>query len=774
MRNKIVNYNLYNGKVDMKDMELVLNPDGIKADYIPQKIQHYPIIKTKVDVLRGEESARIMEYSAVVTNPNAISQMEQDKAMQIRQSLEQWLQESPDNQSKAEQALDNIFRYYDYEYQDMKEVRDNALMRHYEQELNFNQIFNDGFVDACIVAEEVYQVDIVGGEPTLERVDNVNLYPFGSGYSDKIEDADVLIMEQYLPMGKIVDQYYEVLSKKDLKTLEKMQSGYGSSSTDSYGNYDFRPAFARPEDIDADGLFEEDGDELYYFGLKGGSGDNAAVDGYGNIRVLKVYWKSLRRMKKVKQYDPETGEEIYNLYSDKYVIDKDAGDEEEILYVNEAWEGTLIGNEIFVNMRPRTVQYNRMSNPSRCHFGIIGQIYNINHQRAVSLVDVMRPYSYLYDVIHDRLNKAIANDWGSLFELDLAQIPYSKGWDMNKWMHFAKVNKIAVKDSREESMYGASTGKLAGQFAGNSKGVINASDYNYIQQLMNLLQYIKLEMSETAGISPQREGQVKNYETVGGVERSTLQSSYITESLFMKHEDLKRRVLQAFIDTAKIAAKGKKLKFNAILSDNSRKLVEIDGDEFSEYDSGIVVTANNKYKRLEQNLDMLAQAGLQNKLLTFSALTKLYSNASIAEKIRIIQRSEEQMKLEQQQQAEQQQQMLQQQLQVQQQMEQQRVEHDDMINARNNETKIEIARINGIAEAQRFAMMNDPKVDPMEKEKLMEKMRQFDKQNQLDIEKFRHQQEMDREEAKNKEKELDIKARQVQASKASNTTKTRK
>ena len=232
--------------------------------------------------------------------------------------------------------------------------------------------------------------------------------------------------------------------------------------------------------------------------------------------------------------------------------------------------------------------------------------------------------------------------------------------------------------------------------------------------------------------------------------------------------------LQAFIDTAKIAAKGKKLKFNAILSDNSRKLVEIDGDEFSEYDSGIVVTANNKYKRLEQNLDMLAQAGLQNKLLTFSALTKLYSNASIAEKIRIIQRSEEQMKLEQQQQAEQQQQMLQQQLQVQQQMEQQRVEHDDMINARNNETKIEIARINGIAEAQRFAMMNDPKVDPMEKEKLMEKMRQFDKQNQLDIEKFRHQQEMDREEAKNKEKELDIKAKQVQMSKTNSTTKPKK
>ena len=38
----------------------------------------------------------------------------------------------------------------------------------------------------------------------------------------------------------------------------------------------------------------------------------------GNIRVLRVYWKSRRRIKKVKSYDPETGEEIFNLYPETY------------------------------------------------------------------------------------------------------------------------------------------------------------------------------------------------------------------------------------------------------------------------------------------------------------------------------------------------------------------------------------------------------------------------------------------------------------------------
>ena len=70
----------------------------------------------------------------------------------------------------------------------------------------------------------------------------------------------------------------------------------------------------------------------------------------GNIRVLKVYWKSRRKIKKVKQYDPDTGEIIYNFYPEDYVLKEDEGEEEKIMWVNEAWEGVKIGSDIYVNM----------------------------------------------------------------------------------------------------------------------------------------------------------------------------------------------------------------------------------------------------------------------------------------------------------------------------------------------------------------------------------------------------------------------------------------
>ena len=221
---------------------------------------------------------------------------------------------------------------------------------------------------------------------------------------------------------------------------------------------------------------------------------------------------------------------------------------------------------------------------------------------------MMKPYNYLYDVIHDRLNKLIAKNWGKIITLDLAKVP--EGWDIEKWLYFAKTNSIAVVNSFKEGNKGAATGKIAGILNNASSGVIDAELGNTIQQYTNLLEFIKMEMSEVAGITKQREGQVANRETVGGVERATLQSSHITEYLFLIHDDVKKRTLEAFLETAKIALKGRSKKFQYLLSDGSIQIMNIDGDEFAEADYGLVVDNSNGLQELQQKLDMLAQAAL--------------------------------------------------------------------------------------------------------------------------------------------------------------------
>ena len=281
---------------------------------------------------------------------------------------------------------------------------------------------------------------------------------------------------------------------------------------------------------------------------------------------------------------------------------------------------------------------------------------------------MMKPYNYLYDVIHDRLNKLIAKNWGKIITLDLAKTP--KDWDVEKWLYFAKTNSIAVIDSFKEGNIGAATGKLAGGLNNASSGVIDAELGNSIQHHINLLVFIKMEMSEVAGISKQREGQISNRETVGGVERATLQSSHITEWVFIIHDDIKRRVLECFLETAKIALKGRSKKFQYLMSAFSMQIVNIDGDEFADADFGFLVDDSPGIQDLKAKLDMLAQAALQNQTLNFSTIMKLYSSSSLAEKQRMVEKNEMELMQRQQQMQQQQMQMEQQKSQMEAQMKQ--------------------------------------------------------------------------------------------------------
>lgn len=759
-----INYDLLNGKLHMDDLQLLCNPEGIKAGFIPDEIQHYPIMNSKLNVLKGEESKRVFDYRVVITNPNAISEIENTKKKQLFESLQQLIQDTSRSEEEFNSELEKLNDYYTYEYQDFREVRANCLLNHYSKEQNFGLTFNQGFTDAMAVAEEIYQCDIVGGEPVLEKLTTDKVHIFKSGYSNRIEDADMIVLHDYWPLGKIYDRYYDVLTPADIKYLETAPKQFGDGVVDSMDNRDERYGFVNSYMI-SDEIAES---TMFFdpFGQYSSSAVNSLLpfDNNGNIRVLRVYWKSRRKIKKIKFYDPETGEEDFTFRAEQYVANTDMGEEEESFWINEAWEGTKIGESVYVNIRPRVVQYNTMSNPSRCHFGIVGSIYNINDDRPYSMVDMMKPYSYLYDIIHDRLNKMMARNWGKMTRLDLSKKP--KSWKIEKWLYYAKAMGLYIEDSFNEGNIGAATGKLAGALNSNSQGVIDADFGNNIQQYINLLEFIKMEMSDVAGISKQREGQISNRETVGGVERATLQSSHITEWLFTVHEDVKRRTLEVFLETAKAALKGRNKKFQYILPDYSRIIMEIDGDEFAEADYGIVVDNSNMIQDLQQKLEGLAQAALQNQTLSFGTIMKLFMSASLAEKQRFVEADERRIKEEQQKAQQEQLQQQQQLAQMEQQTRQQEMQFKEQLNQRDNETKIAVAEINSQAEMAILQLKNRmTEMDQLEqdginpdeysqeaKDKLMEQMRQFDAKLKHDKDKLAFEKQKHKEDNELKER----------------------
>lgn len=635
--NKVINYNLVDGILDLKDVELIINPSDTQSNFIADEIQHYPIINSKLNLIRGEEYKRHFNPRVIVTNPEGINEIENSKKGAWMESIQELLLSnvSEEDEELFNSQLEKINDYMTYDWQDIREVRANFILNHYIKEYNLPLLFNSGMMDGMTVGEEIYQVDIEGGEPTIKKINPKKIQILKSGYSNKVEDADMILTWDYVNPGKIIDTYYDVLTKDDMNYISNIPY---SNYVDNMDNLDHRRNMVwTTSRASEDGvLFSNElfGNDNYL--------SNNVIDVAGNIRVVKLYWKSLRKIKKVKSYNLETGEEEYNFYNEDHIINKHLGEEEETLWINEAWEGVKIGKDIYVNMRPRIVQYNRLNNPSICHFGIVGSFYNLNEGKPFSLVDMMKPYNYMYDVIHDRLNQAIAANWGKILKLDLAMIP--SGWEIDKWLHFVKMNRIAVTDSFKEGTKGQAAGKLSGMMNNQSNGIIDGEIGNYIQEHINLLEFIKEEMSEVVGVTKQREGQISNRETVGGVERSTLQSSHITEWLFSIHDDVKKRTLECFLETAKIAMKGSVKKFQNILSTGAMNVMEIDGDEFAECDYGLVVDNSNETETLFQKLDGLAQSMIQNQMITASSLIKIYTDKSIANITRTIEKQEQEMK----------------------------------------------------------------------------------------------------------------------------------
>ena len=733
-QNMKINYDLLNGILHMEDLRALVNPYGLDASFIPDSIQHYSIINSKLNVLRGEEANRLFDPRVVVTNPSAISLMEEEKNRQVNMALQQLIQDTSQSEEQFQEDLNRLDDYFKYKYQDKREIEGNYFLNHYIKELDIQDKFNMGFVDGYAVGEEAYQCDIVGGEPTFEKVNPREMRVLMSGYSNRIEDADMIIIEGYRNPGAVIDAYYDVLSAREIKQIEEGSGSMYSTPTDTMGNVD--PRIGNP--LRSDVGFElvggqwQAGERIMTSADLFQDDDISMLTPYdlnGNVRVLKVYWKSRRKIKKVKSYDPVTGEEEFDFYPENYHCDPMKGEEEQAFWVNEAWEGTKIGADIYVNMRPRPVQYNRLSNPSRCHFGIVGTIYSTNGEEPFSMVDIMKPYAYLYDIIHDRLNKTLAKNVGKLVKLDFAKVP--KGWDVDKWLYFINVNGVVVENSWNEGDVGAATGRLAASLNNASSGVVDASLGNEIQSYINLLEWIANKIGDLPGISRQREGQISNRETVGGVERATLQSSHSTQWLFTYHDNTKKRALECFLETAKIAFKGRKIKFDYILNDGSKKTLNIDGDDFAECDYGLVVDLGNDVQELNQNLGQLAQAGLQNDKMNFSTLMKIYTTKSVSERMRLIENYEEQVLMQQQQAQQQQQQQFEMELQQRQQAEQARREMEYQMHSEKLQAQIMVARINASAEDKRYAMMQEENGITKQQE-----LEYKDKQLQLDSKQF--------------------------------------
>lgn len=626
---KQLNYDLVNSIFNEDDFQYVLDPYGLGSQKVgnqPAKLRDINLIVNKINLLKGEEMNRPFNYKVVSVAGEAVSAREDRKLellkMVARQTLAKELGESleptidPKTGEEIPKTFEEIDKYLSYSYSDIREKWGNSILDYLKHSENLELKFNEGWEHALIAAEEIYYIGIVNGETVLRVCNPLNIEFDRNPDNPCIEDGDWVREDRRMTVGQILDEFGEDLTEEQISMLDKGDIRQGM-------NNQMFPGFAYTQkDMD----YYDKGN----FSSRGNSNSSLYL-------VTHVVWKSMKKIGFV-SYPDENGDEQTGIVDETFKLTpemKAAGYSLDWRWIPEVWHGTKIGESIYVQIEPMPNQSRSMDNPSKVKLPYVGRIYNCTNSVQTSLVDLIKPHQYLYNIIWFRLEAEIAKAKGKKMVMDIAQIPKSEGIDMDKWMYFFDNVGIAFINSFEEGK-DAFAGQVS-QF--NQFQAIDVSLSQSVGQYIQILGKIEQLVDKIIGITPQREGSVHQSETAHGTERSITQSSHITEPWFYIHNEVKKRVLTQLLETCKFAYPGKK-KIHYILDDVERIQMEIDMEKFSDSDYGVFVSNSTQDHLIFQKLEMLIHQGLASGAASFSDAIAMFKSSSISELSNLIKESE--------------------------------------------------------------------------------------------------------------------------------------
>ena len=613
IKEKQINYDLLNNNLHESDIETVSAQYGVKSKSYGKKLQNFPLINPKINTLRGEELGRAFNYSAFLSNPDASNERTDEIVLEAQQRVAQAINDPNMDREDIDRMVREFQRKKEWAYQDRREKMANSILKYYFYKLDLKTIFNEGWFDVLANSEEIFSLDVFNGDIKARRVDPLTLFAgLMSAHSHNIEDAGIICEDSFQTLRYVIDNYHRFLKDSDIKKLEEQSRKYAMG----YG-YNYQ----RMEDLRIYGS-NVPVTEVIDFDFASEDPRGQTFDTEGNVRVTRVVWSSMRQIGILTYYDDQGIKQKMEVH-ENYEPDEEKGEKVNWYWVPEWWEGTRLGDDIYVKGGPRPVN----------NAGYVGTIYNINSQKAVSLLDFMKPFQYTYNEMWWRILQAWKKWHGPMIEVDFAKIP--KDWTFQQWMLAGEETGFLPVDSFKEG----ARGELAGSFNTTGKAY-NPDMGGYIKDHWTMMQEIERKMSDIVGVTPQRVGNIEEREGVRNVQQGLSNAANITEPLFYLHDKTKERFLQYLLETAQYVLKDEEYKQDYMLDDMSKETLDLDGKLIKDAELGVVVGDSFESEQFREVLRSSAQSLVQRNEMQLSQFSKLYNTRSNAEITKQLEASE--------------------------------------------------------------------------------------------------------------------------------------
>jgi hypothetical protein len=581
--NIIKYYDAANGALHEEDYRYVTNPyktssksDGSQKQF-PARMRNYDILGNVVGILMGERRKRPFNHSVITTNEDTISRYktaekefadEQVKQILINE-LERHGLDTGGEKSKEMDDLQSIMEKFKKEWKDDRAIQGQHAINYLKQKEEIFDKTQIGWGD-LIKSGRVFSYRGIGNsEPEYSIIPPWDLDFGGSENVRFVEDCDWVVCRSRMTTPQILENFWREIEEEDNVSINDLNKEEGNTIASSL----------QTPSIVSNNLEDELGDEAEHL-------------------VYHVVWKSMKKIG-ILVYQDELGQEEKIEVSEEFTPRKD--DDITWYWVNEVWEGYRIDDKFFIGIQPLPIQREAVNNKSDCKLPYNGILAVDRGSQNISLVQKGYPYQVLYNIYHYRLEWGIAKNKGKIAMMDISLFPDRDGWEIEDSFYFMDTMNMLLFD-------GAKAG--ANQSVMQALKDIDLSFHEFISSHVELINQIRSEWEEMAGISRQRKGDVSPYAGKGATEQAVYNSATITEEMFAHFDSFVQRDLTALLDYSKVSwIDGKKINYMG--EDAIPAMFELDPIEHMESEYGIYLSNsssdNQKFTMLQDVIPTFAQ-----------------------------------------------------------------------------------------------------------------------------------------------------------------------
>lgn len=623
-----VNYDLCDNILNLDDFANVVKPYGIDMGMLPVNFENYDIISSKVNTLKGLQKRYPFKYVIRATNTEATTRRLEKENELMKQNLERIIMGEIDQQLQAQVQLlvqqqggklsreqqeailqqvaqareamtpKEIGLYMERDYKDPAEIAMNHLLEYYKKKLNIYKLVNDCFDDYIKVGRAILYKGIFNNEPALLPIKPMRFYYELNDTSNFIEDGEWCVAEYRMSTTMIASLFGNDFKQEDLKELTEYGDKYNTEL-----NYLQNP--------------------LYYTEFEGEDDDAPVND---KISVYHGCWKGLRKVGFAKITDMTTGETEVIMVDDSYTPEVLGlmNIEVEWKWIPEVYETWKVGDKYF-RMRPIEGQFKDIDSIYEVKLPYIGVVQNSNSNRIVSVVDRIKPYQYMLDILMFRINIALSNDKGTKLLLNSQVMVKDDATTPEEWL--ATFNSTGIGLINPNDYDGAGANDLA-----SVAKVLNMNGTPDMNGYLRIVDYLKEMAREASNIPRQLEGQMFERDGAAVTSQAIQQSSVALYSMFELFNQFKTNIIKYLIEDIKICYRSISEVTKSYMTDDMDEVYfTVNGELLDNATYGLFVEDASMSEDIRSSLYQLIHAALQNQTIEFSRAIDLLEQNNITE-----------------------------------------------------------------------------------------------------------------------------------------------